>query len=62
MQHYATAVFAVKIGNEDWAEELIAEDPADIEAVKQAAMENGYDRIRVAYIDLGWAITLWGTV
>jgi len=62
MQHYATAVFAVKIGNEDWAEELVAEDPADIEAAIATAKANGYDRIRVAYIDLGWAMTLWGTV
>jgi hypothetical protein len=60
MQHYATVVFAVKIGNEDWAEELVAEDPADIEAAIATAKANGYDRIRVAHINLREAIGYWG--
>jgi hypothetical protein len=61
MQRYATAVFAVKIGYEDWAEELVAEDPADIEAAIATAKANGYDRIRVANIELDWDFNIWGT-
>lgn len=45
-------LFAVKIGNEDWQEELITEDESRIEAASKWAVDNGFDRLRVAEIDL----------
>ena len=45
-------LFAVKIGDEDWQEQLITEQEEHIEAASQWAKENGFDRLRVAEIDL----------
>lgn len=45
-------LFAVKIGNEDWQEELITEDESQINAASEWAIANGFDRLRVAEIDL----------
>ena len=44
-------LFAVKIGDEAWREQLITEDETRIDAAKTWAEENGFDRIRVADID-----------
>lgn len=45
-------LFAVRVGNEDWREEVITEDEDRIEAAKEWASANGFDRFRVAEIDL----------
>lgn len=45
-------LFAVKIGDEDWQEQLITEDESKIEAASQWAGRNGFDRLRVAEIDM----------
>lgn len=44
-------LFAVRIGNEDWQEELITEDASKIEAATAWAKAHGFDRFRVAEID-----------
>ena len=43
-------LFAVKIGDEDWQEQLITEDETRIDAAKNWAVSNGFDRLRVAEI------------
>lgn len=43
-------LFAVKVGGEDWQEELITELPERIEAASAWAKANGFDRLRVATI------------
>lgn len=51
-------LYATKIGAEDWQEEIIAVDTkplaskAQLEEVKQILATRGYDRVRVATIDL----------
>jgi hypothetical protein len=45
-------LFAVKIGNEDWQEELITEDELFIEEASKWALKNGFNRLRVAEIYL----------
>lgn len=45
-------LFAVKTGDEDWQEQLITEQEDKIEAAKQWAKANGFDRLRVADVDL----------
>ena len=45
------ALFAVRIGEEDWQEEVITEVPERIEAASQWALANGFDRLRVVYLD-----------
>lgn len=45
-------LFAVRIGNEDWQEQLITENEHRIEAASAWARENGFDRLRIAEIDL----------
>jgi len=44
-------LFAVRIENEDWQEELITEDESRIEPASQWALANGFDRLRIADID-----------
>jgi len=48
----AKAVFATKIGDEDWQEQFLTDHPDRIEAAQEWAKANGFDRIRVAEIDL----------
>ena len=43
-------LFAVRVGNEDWQEELITEVAERIEAAKLWAAANGFDRFRIAEI------------
>ncbi len=45
-------LFAVKIGNEDWQEQLITEQEHLIEGASKWAIANGFDRLRVAEINL----------
>jgi DNA repair protein RadC len=45
-------LFAVKIGEPDWAEQLITENESRIEEAKKWAEQNGFDRFRVAEIDM----------
>ena len=45
------ALFAVKIGDEDWREVLITEDPAKIPAARIWAEANGFDRLREVEVD-----------
>ena len=49
----AKVLFAVKVGDPDWAECLITEHEDRIEPASKWARENGYDRLRVAEIDDG---------
>lgn len=44
-------LFAVRVGNEDWQEELITECEERIPAAKEWAKTHGFDRFRVAEID-----------
>jgi hypothetical protein len=44
-------LFAVRIGNEDWQEELITEVADRIASASEWALKNGFDRLRVADID-----------
>jgi hypothetical protein len=48
-----TILWAVKVGDEDWQEQIITTDENQIEAAKEWASNNGFDRFRVAKIDLG---------
>lgn len=45
------ALFAVRIGNEDWQEELITEDETRIKAASAWALANGFDRLRIIDVD-----------
>lgn len=48
-------LFAVRKGDEDWQEQLITEQPDKIQAASEWAKQNGFDRLRIAEIDLGTA-------
>jgi len=48
----AKTLWATRIGDEDWQEELITEHEDQIEAASEWAKANGFDRLRVADIDL----------
>jgi DNA repair protein RadC len=45
-------LFAVRVGKPDWAEELITENESRIEEAKEWAKNNGFDRFRIAEIDM----------
>jgi len=47
-----TVLWAVRIGAEDWEEEIITTNAAQIEAAKLWATANGFNRFRVATINL----------
>jgi hypothetical protein len=55
-------LWATKIGDEDWQEELITEQPEQIEAASRWAIANGFDRLRVAEIDESVPPDFAGTV
>jgi hypothetical protein len=44
-------LWATRIGNEDWQEEIITTDETKIPDAKKWAMANGFDRFRVQVID-----------
>ena len=45
-------LFAVRIGEPDWAEVLITEQSDKIGQASEWALANGFDRLRVADVDL----------
>lgn len=45
-------LFGVRIGQPGYAEILLTDKPERIEAAKTWALANGFDRLRVATIDL----------
>ena len=47
-----SVLWATKIGEPDYNEQLITENSSQIENAKKWAMENGFDRIRVSKIDM----------
>lgn len=52
MQKTYTILWAVKIGDPDWAEQVITQRSYKIEEAKQWATENGFDRFRVSTLDM----------
>ncbi len=49
----AKILFAVRIGDEDWQEQLVTEYEDQIPAASEWALANGFDRLRVAEIPDG---------
>jgi hypothetical protein len=49
---HETILYATRKGNESWQEEIITTDEKRIPAARAWAEANGFDRIRVARIDL----------
>jgi len=47
-----TILWGVKVGDPDWQEVLITNNPDKIDAARQWALSNGFDRLRVASIDM----------
>lgn len=45
-------LWGVRVGDEDWQEQLITEDESKIPAAMAWARANGFDRLRVAVVDL----------
>ena len=45
-------LWAVKVGDEDWNEQIITENEADIEQASKWALANGFHKLRVAEVDL----------
>ena len=53
-------LFAVKIGDADWQEQLITEQSEHIKAASDWALANGFDRLRVVDIDLNMDAAQFG--
>lgn len=47
-----TILYAVKQGEPDWCEQIITNRPEDFDRAKAWAHANGFDRFRVAEINL----------
>ena len=47
-----TVLYGVRVGAEDWQEEIITTNPEAIEQASAWAVANGFDRLRVAVISL----------
>jgi hypothetical protein len=47
----AKILWATKVGQPDWDEQLITQHEDQIEAAEKWAIANGFDRLRVAVID-----------
>ena len=47
-----TIVWATKIGEPDWKEDIISNNPDKVDQAIEWAKANGFDRIRVAKIDM----------
>lgn len=45
-------LYGTKEGEPDWTEEIISTNPEVFEAAQEWAKENGFDRFRIAEIDL----------
>ncbi len=50
-----TVLYGVRIENEDWQEEIITTNAAKIHEASAWAKANGFDRLRIAKIDLSVA-------
>ncbi len=48
-----TILYAVRVGAEDWEEEIITTNASAIEAAKSWAKANGFDRFRIATFEAG---------
>jgi len=57
-----TILYAVKKGEPKYMEVIITTDPEKIEEAKLWAEKNGFDRFRIANIDLGEKPDFVGTV
>jgi hypothetical protein len=57
-----TILWAVKVGEPDWDEQVITTQGDKIEEAKAWAAANGFDRFRVAKVDMGAAPDFAGTV
>jgi hypothetical protein len=55
-------LWATKKGAEDWQEQLITEQEDKIEQAARWAKENGFDRLRIANINLSEKPNFAGTV
>lgn len=47
-----TMLYGTRVGAEDWQEDIITTDESLIPEAKEWARRNGFDRLRVATIDL----------
>ncbi len=45
-------LWATRIGDADWKEELITNNETVFDAAKKWAVENGFDRFRISELDL----------
>lgn len=52
MKSFQYVLFGTRKGAEDWQEELITENEESIKPAMAWAAANGFDRLRVAKIDL----------
>jgi len=57
-----TILYAVKKGQPKYMEEIITTNPEKIEEARKWAEENGFDRFRIAKIDLGEKPDFIGTI
>jgi len=57
-----TILYATKIGAPEYMEEIITTNPEKIDEAKAWAKENGFDRFRIAKIDLGEKPDFIGTI
>lgn len=55
-------LFGIRKGAPDYAEELITEKPERIDAAREWAKGQGFDRFRIAQIDLSQAPDFKGAV
>lgn len=55
-------LWGVKIGDEDWDEHLITENSDAIEKASEWARRNGFDRLRIATIDLSSPLDFHKTI
>lgn len=52
MKKIESVLFAVKVGEPSYMEEVICTKPEHFENAKKWAKENGFDRLRIAHIDV----------
>jgi len=57
-----TILYAVKKGQPKYMEEIITTNPEKIEEARKWAEKNGFDRFRIAKIDLGEKPDFIGTI
>lgn len=55
-------LYGVRVGDEDWQEQIISTNPAAFTKASEWATANGFDRLRVAVIDLTVAPDFGGCV